>query len=107
MRLLDTDAASTWLREERGVRRAPTTLRKLRSTGGGPRYRLLNRRPYYTPEDLGQWVDARLSAPIDSTSAAETAPPADKPRAPDLRRRGRARRTTTGAASGHREAGVA
>jgi hypothetical protein len=65
--LLDTIAAAKWL-DARGVRRTPATLRKLRCTGGGPRYRLLGQKPYYTPDDLATWIEERLSPPVRSTS---------------------------------------
>lgn len=71
-RLLDTAAASQWL-SAHGVRRTPATLRKLRCIGGGPQYRLLNGRPYYTEPDLTGWLVARLSAPIGSTSEGDVA----------------------------------
>jgi hypothetical protein len=77
-RLFDTAAASEWL-AERGIRRSPQTLRKLRCLGGGPRFRLLNRRPYYTEADLAQWIADRLSAPLGSTSEAD---PAGRRRSP-------------------------
>jgi len=75
--LFDTGAASHWLRGH-GVRRAPATLRKLRCIGGGPLYRLFNGRPYYTEQDLVDWVEARLSTPRGNTSEADPAvPPAE------------------------------
>lgn len=70
--LLDTEAAAEWLTAN-GVRRTPATLRKLRCIGGGPRYRRLNGKPYYTEPDLIGWIEARLSAPIGSTSEADAA----------------------------------
>jgi hypothetical protein len=70
--LLDSGAASQWLTAH-GVRRTPKTLRKLRCTGGGPRFRRLNGKPYYTEPDLVAWVESRLSAPLGSTSEADAA----------------------------------
>jgi hypothetical protein len=70
--LLDSAAASKWLTAH-GVRRSPATLRKLRCTGGGPRYRLLNARPYYTESDLITWIESRLGEPVGSTSEADAA----------------------------------
>jgi hypothetical protein len=67
IRLFDTPSASEWL-TQRGVRRTPNTLRKLRCTGGGPTYRKLNGKPYYTEDDLADWIWSRLSGPIRSTS---------------------------------------
>jgi hypothetical protein len=67
--LLDTAAASQWLAAH-GISRTPKTLRKLRTVGGGPRYRVLNKRPFYTAADLALWVEERLSPPRGSTSEA-------------------------------------
>jgi hypothetical protein len=63
----DSDAASAWL-TARGVKRSTKTLRKLRCVGGGPAFRHLNGRPYYTEADLQQWLDERLGPPVRSTS---------------------------------------
>jgi hypothetical protein len=60
--LLDTAAASEWLMAH-GVRRTPATLRKLRCIGGGPCYRVLNGKPFYTGSDLIAWIEERLSPP--------------------------------------------
>ena len=70
--LLDTSAAARRL-TELGVRRTSATLRKLRCTGGGPRYRTLNGKPYYTEADLIGWIEARLSEPVGSSSEAGAA----------------------------------
>ena len=69
-RLLDTRAASKYL-EEKGVSRTEKTLRKLRCLGGGPTYRLLNGKPFYTEPGLDAWVEERLSAPMRSTSETD------------------------------------
>jgi hypothetical protein len=66
-RLFDTAAAARWLTDH-GIRRSPITIKKLRSSGGGPRFRVLNGRAYYTEPDLIDWIDERLSAPRRSTS---------------------------------------
>lgn len=65
--LLDTTAAAQWLTAH-GVRRSPLTLRKLRCLGGGPAFRLLNGKPYYTEPDLVTWIEERLSAPLHNSS---------------------------------------
>ena len=65
--LLDSAAAAQWL-TTRGVKRSPATLRKLRCLGGGPIYRLLNGKPYYTGPDLVAWIEERLSAPLHNSS---------------------------------------
>jgi len=70
--LLDTVAAAQWLTAH-GVKRTPTTLRKLRCCGGGPAYRSFNGRPYYTERDLDAWIEERLSPPVGSTSEADAA----------------------------------
>jgi hypothetical protein len=68
--LLDTFAASQWLAEY-GISRSPKTLRKLRCVGGGPRFRRLNSRPFYTAPDLEQWVESLLSEPATTNAEAE------------------------------------
>jgi hypothetical protein len=60
--LLDGVAAAKWLTEH-GVHRTAQTLRKLRCLGGGPSYRSLNGRAYYTANDLVAWIEERLSEP--------------------------------------------
>jgi hypothetical protein len=67
--LFDTTAAAQWLTAH-GVRRSPLTLRKRRCLGGGPRYRILNSKPFYTKDDLAAWVEERLSPPRHSSSDA-------------------------------------
>ena len=69
-RLYYTPAASQWL-EEHGVPYAETTLRKLRCTGGGPRFRRLGNKPVYTEADLIAWIEDGLSEPMGSTSEAD------------------------------------
>jgi hypothetical protein len=76
--LFDTAAASLWLGEH-GISRTPKTLRKLRCTGGGPRFRRLGNQPVYTVPDLERWVEALLSEPASNN--AEAAAPALRPRA--------------------------
>ena len=66
-RLYETEAASQWL-NERGIRRSPKTLRKLRCVGGGPRFRYLNGKPYYAETDMVDWVEEGLSGPFGTTS---------------------------------------
>jgi hypothetical protein len=54
----------------------PTTkgfLQKLASTGGGPTYRLFGNKALYTPGDLIDWAESRISAPQVSTSCVEVA----------------------------------
>lgn len=68
MKLLDPEAASAYLLKEHGVKRAPVTLRNLRVKGGGPQFRKLGNNVYYEPELLDEWIRARLTAPVTSTS---------------------------------------
>jgi hypothetical protein len=68
-RFFDTAAASAWL-GERGIRRSPKTLRKLRVIGGGPRFRRLNGQVFYTEAALEEWLRERVSPEYGSTSEA-------------------------------------
>jgi hypothetical protein len=70
--LLDTATAAQWLTAH-GIRRSPLTLRKLRCLGGGPTYRIMNGKPYYTAPDLADWVRSRLSAPLRNSSERDAA----------------------------------
>ena len=60
--------ASKYLDEKRGVKRSASTLAKLASVGGGPKFRRLNRAVYYEESALDEWVLSRLSPPLSSTS---------------------------------------
>lgn len=64
---LDTAEAAAFL-GERGVRTAPQTLRKLRSTGGGPTFFKPSLRCVYRRRDLVSWAAAKLGPPRLSTS---------------------------------------
>lgn len=55
--------------KERGTPIAWTTLTKLACIGGGPRYRIWGNKAVYSPADLDEWRDAKLSPPRTSTSA--------------------------------------
>jgi hypothetical protein len=59
--------ASRYLAEVHGVQTAPATLAKLACVGGGPRYELWGRTPYYPTNGLDDWAAVRLS-PRRSTS---------------------------------------
>ncbi len=58
---------------EAGYPTAPATLARKASVGGGPVYRRYGPRVIYRWADLLDWVNARLSAPMRSTSEAEPA----------------------------------
>ena len=47
---------------------ARTTLAKLASIGGGPRFKKFGSRPIYWPKDLLQWAQDRTTKPRTSTS---------------------------------------
>ena len=59
---------TTYLKEKWGITRAVTTLAKLASTGGGPKYQLFGRTPLYKSEDIDTWV-ASLMSPIKKSTS--------------------------------------
>ncbi|RWP64144.1 hypothetical protein [Mesorhizobium sp.] len=67
MELLKTPKASAYL-AEKGVKRSPNTLAKLRTIGGGPTFMKFGAEVYYAPTALDRWVEGRLSRPVSSTS---------------------------------------
>jgi len=69
-RLLRRKAASDYLHETHGLDCASSTLAKLAVIGGGPIFRRIGRVAYYTPENLDEWVAAKLSPPMRLTSEA-------------------------------------
>jgi hypothetical protein len=73
--------ASTYLREQWGVPRAPRTLAKLASIGGGPEMVYAGRIPLYSPESLDEYAIAQFSRPVRSTSEARNR--ADKETRPE------------------------
>lgn len=75
-RRLEQDEASEFL-TKRGYRTAPSTLNKLRHTGGGPVYEKFGRRPLYTEEALLDWIAECTSKPRRSTSDDERHPTDD------------------------------
>lgn len=69
MYLLTTPQASDYLREKHGIVRAPATLNKLRTVGGGPKFRRVGRRHiFYVPVSLDEWATSVLSEEMDSTA---------------------------------------
>jgi hypothetical protein len=50
---------------------APRTLAKLACIGGGPRFRKAGRIPVYTPSDLDEYAERKLSPLLASTSDLE------------------------------------
>ncbi len=68
-----TTAAAVYLTcDEAGahLKLSPRTLEKMRTIGGGPRFRKLGRRVMYSLQDLDTWADSRV---CDSTSDHEDA----------------------------------
>ena len=65
-------SAATYLNDKWDMPTTTNSLAKLASTGGGPRYRLLGKYPVYNPEDLDEYAESRLSAPVKSTSDYRT-----------------------------------
>jgi hypothetical protein len=53
---------------------AARSLAKWRVTGEGPPFRRLQRIVLYDPDDLVSWAEARLSAPLHSTSEIRNVP---------------------------------
>jgi hypothetical protein len=68
MYLQTTPQASDYLRDNHGIVKAPATLNKLRSVGGGPNFRRVGRHVFYTSSALDKWAAAILSDEMASTS---------------------------------------
>ena len=66
-RYLDRKEQSEYL-ASRGVRYSRSTLDKLASTGGGPRYVRIGNRALSTPEWLEEWIAAQAGKPRRHTS---------------------------------------
>lgn len=47
---------------------SPKTLAKLATTGGGPKFVKFGHRALSTPQWMDDWIKARLSEPVTSTS---------------------------------------
>jgi len=60
--------ACVYLKQVHGIDRAPATLAKLATIGGGPRFESANRIPLYRPSELDRWARALLSPLKESTS---------------------------------------
>jgi len=66
--------AADYLQSTYGFPCSRQWLAKLAVTGGGPVFRKAGRTPLYAPSDLDAWAEARIGAPVRSTSeAGETA----------------------------------
>jgi hypothetical protein len=60
--------ATEYLLLVHGIERAPATLAKLASVGGGPRMTRVGRIPYYDVDELDAWARKLLGAVAASTS---------------------------------------
>lgn len=68
---LSGDEPTEYLDRFKGIKRARSTLAKLRSTGGGPRFRLVGKKPVYEPRHLDEWANDLLGKVVSSTSEYE------------------------------------
>lgn len=68
-RYLSRAQSADYLTNDRGLPTAKTTLQKLASIGGGPKYRRFGNRSVYLQTDLDEWAEEKLSPPMASTSA--------------------------------------
>lgn len=68
IRNLNRKEASAYLKEKYGITRAPSTLAKLASTGGGPSFRKAGKNPLYPTLELDLWAQKTLSPLMASTS---------------------------------------
>jgi hypothetical protein len=74
-RMLRRAEAAEYVRDRWGYPLAARTLAKMAVTGGGPTFRRASRFPLYEVKDLDEWVRAKLTRPVRSTSEyPETTP---------------------------------
>lgn len=69
---LKPDEASRLLANEFGISCQPTTLMKLRHTGGGPVFYKAGRFPLYAETDVRAWAATKISPRVASTSELAT-----------------------------------
>ena len=67
-RLFRRTEASTYLKEAHGIPRTPSTLAKLATLGGGPKFHRANRVPLYPQTELDAWAISILGPLRSSTS---------------------------------------
>jgi hypothetical protein len=67
-RLLRRAEAAHYIQERWGYPSSPRTLAKLACVGGGPTFRRASRFPLYEVRHLDEWVRAKLTRPVRSTS---------------------------------------
>jgi len=104
-RRLSRREASSYLEEEHGIIRKPSTLAKLAVIGGGPPFESFNRTPLYRPSELDRWVASIISglktSTSDSGSKSNASECGSTKSAPTIvqRHRGRRRPTNSGTAT--------
>ena len=64
--------ASRYLQEKWGISRTHSTLAKLATTGGGPKFQYANRTPLYPLDALDLWAQSILS-PLKSSASDRNA----------------------------------
>ena len=69
---LDPHAAAEWLFRERGICRKPTSLAKLRSVGGGPKFFNVDGAIRYLPRDLDAYARSLVRGPLQSSRELAT-----------------------------------
>lgn len=67
---LSRKEAATRVRERTGARFSDRHLANLAVTGDGPPIAYFGRQPTYPVDLLDEWIAARMSAPVRSTSEA-------------------------------------
>jgi hypothetical protein len=67
-RFLRRSEAAQYVHDVWGYPLSPKTLAKWAVVGGGPTFRKAGRFPLYDPAQLDEWVKAKLSRPVKSTS---------------------------------------
>ena len=70
MRYLSRPEQSEYLDKEWGIQRAPRTLAKYASTGGGPKFCKVGPHAKSTPEWLDEYARSLIGEPMASTSEA-------------------------------------
>jgi hypothetical protein len=67
---LNRAGAAEYLQRKFGLRTSRSTLEKAAVHGNGPAFRYVGRQPVYSPLDLDEFANGRLSGPRRSTSEA-------------------------------------
>lgn len=70
MKLLTTEQAVEFLKNEIGYDTTINTLSTLRYRGGGPKFIKVGRKARYSPEHLREWVSGRTQVLSNTAQAA-------------------------------------